>query len=260
MKVHVLRNRADFAFDAGGLAQQLLIEALARNTSREANIIFAAAPSQNEVLEGLFEAGNIDWSRVNFFHMDEYVGLPRTHRASFRGFFEKRIPRSVLGRFKSVNWIEGDAPNLDEHIDTMNQLLEPLFIDVCFCGVGENRHLAFNDPPCRIGNVPPLIKVRLDRACREQQHAEGHFDSFDEVPETALSLSVPYLLRAKRIVCAVPGARKAAAVSSTLSSIRPTPEIPSSYLMTHPACDMYLDLDSAAETGLTVGTHEIDPG
>ena len=233
--------------NAGELAERFLLEALEQDEI--VNIIAAAAPSQDATLNRLFSQPSIPWERVNFFHMDEYVGIPRTHEASFRRYFDDRIPKEVLKRLASATWIDGDAKDQKAELSRLRQALRRRRIDLLLCGIGENTHLAFNDPPCRIKpRTPPVLIVKLDQACREQQVAEGHFPSLDAVPTKAYTLSVPFLMSADRIVCSVPGERKANAVWRVFNCSTCSPWIPASYLKRHQNAHLFID----AASGKTV--------
>ena len=246
MRVHILDDRKLLGAKAGYFAAINLRAAL--EAQRTVNAIFAAAPSQDETLDNLFAEPDIAWQRVNFFHMDEYVGIRRRHKASFRNYFDRRIPRLIRKRLKSCTWIEGNAKSPKRELIRLNRRLTGLRIDLCCLGIGENGHLAFNDPPCRMGDdVPPVILVDLDLRCREQQVNEGHFPDLDSVPKTAFSMSVPFLLTAKSLVCSVPGPWKADAVKALFDCVTPNPNNPASYLRRHPDCDLCLDQESAAK-------------
>lgn len=252
MKVHVSPSKSELGLNAGDLAAKFLFEAL--DLHEAANIIAAAAPSQDATLNRLFSQPSIPWERVNFFHMDEYVGIPRSHTASFRRYFDDRIPDDVLKRLRSATWIDGDAKDQKAELSRLNQVLNGRRIDLLLCGIGENTHLAFNDPPCKVKpKTPPVLIVRLDRACREQQLAEGHFPSLDRVPTKAYTLSVPFLMTAKRVVCSVPGDRKATAIWRVLRCAKSTPWIPASYLKRHENSHLFVDTASGKAAGCKSG-------
>lgn len=211
----------------------------------EINVMFAAAPSQNETLEALLEADGIDWSRINAFHMDEYVGIDPDHRASFRNFLRKAI--FDLKPFKSVNLIDGKAKDCEEEADRYTQLLERHPLDVCLLGIGENGHIAFNDPSVADFNDPKGVKiVELEDVCRMQQVHDGCFDSFDEVPKYAFTVTIPALLRAKHMFCSVPAPTKANAVYHMLND-EIGEQCPATALRSQPDARLYLDKDSAAK-------------
>jgi glucosamine-6-phosphate deaminase len=208
-----------------------------------ARVILASAPSQNELLANLIKVG-LDWSRVTIFHMDEYVGLPADHSATFRAYQHEH----VLSRIKpaAFHGIRGEAANLTAECQRYSALLREAPIDLVCLGIGENGHLAFNDPPVADFNDPAWVKpVELDHLCRQQQVHDGCFPSLDAVPLTALTLTIPALFSARAIVGAVPGPRKAAAVRDTLTGAIST-ACPASILRKHSNAALYLDRESAA--------------
>ncbi len=210
-------------------------------------MVFAAAPSQNEVLSGLREAEGIDWPRVEAFHMDEYPGLPAGDSRRF-GFFlrEALFSRVPLGRVEYLAPVPVLAgPDLRREADRYAALLSEAPVDLVCLGVGENGHIAFNDPGVADFSDPRTVKeAELDPACRAQQVHDACFSSLDEVPRIALTLTVPALLSGGRLFCAVPGPAKARAVNRMLTG-PVSPDCPASALRRHPACVLYLDTDSA---------------
>jgi glucosamine-6-phosphate deaminase len=206
-----------------------------------ASIILATGASQFEMLSALIEE-EIDWSRVTAFHLDEYLGIPLSHPASFRKYLKERFVDRVS--IKEFHYIDGEAdPSVE--IRRLNELIEQHTIDVAFIGIGENAHLAFNDPPADFKTTVPYIEVELDRDCRQQQFNEGWFPSVEAVPERAISMSVNYILKSTSIICTVPGERKAIAVKETIENDI-TPNIPATALKTHPSVFLYLDPDSSS--------------
>ena len=217
------------------------------STRPRCRMVFAAAPSQNEVLSGLREAQDIDWSRVEAFHMDEYPGLsaedPRRFGSFLRDALFSRIP---LGR---VEYLAprplSSGPEARREAERYASLISEAPIDLVCLGVGENGHIAFNDPGVADFSDPLLVKeAELDPDCRAQQVHDGCFSSLDEVPRTALTLTVPALLSGGRLFCAVPGSAKARAVHRMLTG-PVSRDCPASALRTHPACVLYLDAESA---------------
>jgi glucosamine-6-phosphate deaminase len=210
----------------------------------ECTIIVATGASQFEMLDALVQEPDIDWSKVTAFHLDEYVGLPESHPASFRKYLRERFVSRVpkLGRFVPVR---GDAADLDQEIHHLNAMLRGREVDVCFAGIGENCHLAFNDPPADFNVDDPYIVVTLDEACRRQQLGEGWFPSFDAVPNRAVSMSIRQILRSAHIVLTVPDERKAAAVRAAVEG-DVSPDFPASVLQQHGSCSLYLDPPAAA--------------
>jgi len=209
-----------------------------------ANIIVATGASQFEMLDALTMQHGIGWNAVTAFHLDEFVGLPIAHRASFRLYlwrrFVSRLPLP-LAAFHYVNAEQDPAAEC--------QRLAPILrrhpIDVAFVGIGENGHLAFNDPPADFETDESYLVVNLDDACRRQQFGEGWFDSLDEVPRRAISMSVRQIMSARKIICTVPDQRKAEAVRAAVEG-PVTPHVPASILQRHPDVTLYLDLASAS--------------
>lgn len=186
---------------------------------------------------------NVDWSKVTIFHLDEYVGLSDKHPASFRLFIHTNLTDHVTP--KAAYYIEGDAPDAQAECRRYAELMRSHPIDLCHCGIGENGHLAFNDPPVADFHDPYLIKVvQLDAACRRQQVGEGHFATMNDVPTHALSVTIPGLLAARHVICVVPEKRKAQAVHDTLLGPIAT-SCPASVLRRQAQAVLYLDRDSA---------------
>jgi glucosamine-6-phosphate deaminase len=209
-----------------------------------ANIVLATGVSQFEVLAVLVRRGDIDWSRVTAFHLDEYVGLPISHKASFRRYLNERFV-SLLPALGGFHPIGGDAPDLAAEVVRLGALIARHPIDVTFAGIGENGHLAFNDPPADFDAAEAFRVVTLDERCRRQQLGEGWFPTFEDVPRQAISMTIPQIMKSKLIVLAVPDGRKAEAVRGTL--VGPvTPMVPASILRRHPACHLFLEPESSA--------------
>lgn len=209
----------------------------------EANIVLATGVSQYEFLDVLRRVEGIDWASVTAFHLDEYLGLAAHHPASFRRYLRERFFDYLP--FGAVHLLEGDAPDPVQECRRYAALLEERTIDVACIGVGENAHLAFNDPPADF-DAPDLVHVvNLDEACRRQQVGEGHFATLEDVPQQALSLSIPAILAARTISCMVPDRRKAQAVRCALEGPI-LPDCPASALRRHPDCRLYLDAASAS--------------
>jgi glucosamine-6-phosphate deaminase len=207
-----------------------------------ARIIAATGASQFEFLEELTAAPGIEWRNVEIFHLDEYVGLPITHAASFRKYlFERLIRKTGITRYHLLDG-EGDVERVAARV---GQELQRQPIDLAFAGIGENAHLAFNDPPADFTIDDPYLIVELDEACRQQQVNEGWFATVNDVPKRAISMSVRQILRSKEIIVAVPEERKAQAVKNSLEG-EISPLVPASILRTHPNTTVYLDKDSAA--------------
>jgi len=207
-----------------------------------ARIIAATGMSQVDFLDALTRDDQIDWRKVEMFHLDEYVGLPLTHPASFRKYlFERLIHKVGLTNHHLLDGT-GDA---NETVRVVGEALRVAPVDVAFVGIGENGHLAFNDPPADFQTEEPYLIVELDEACVRQQVGEGWFANISEVPRRAISMSVRQILKAKEIVCVVPDARKAAAVKLCFEG-EISPMAPASILRTHPAATIYLDRASAS--------------
>ena len=227
---------------AGAAAAQAAAAIRSAIASRgRARIVAATGASQFAFLEALTTIPGIDWKRVKLFHLDEYIGLPMNHPASFCKYLQERL----IGKTGITNGhlMKGDA-NPAEVMQLAGDAIVQSPIDVAFVGIGENGHLAFNDPPADFQTEDPYIIVQLDEACRRQQVAEGWFETISEVPERAISMSIRQILKAREIVCVVPDARKATAVQTCLEG-NINPKAPASILRTHPNTTIYLDRSSA---------------
>ncbi len=210
-----------------------------------ATIILATGTSQFAMLEHLVREPGIDWSCVTAFHLDEYVGIPPTHPASFRKYLKERVA-DQLPALKAFHYIQADSPSLSEEIERLSELIWGRRIDVAFIGIGENGHLAFNDPPANMTTDNPYLVVDLDERCRLQQVGEGWFATLDDVPRQAVSMSIRQILKAERIVCTVPDARKAEAVEMALNA--PIgPMAPCAALRTHHDCWLMVDYPAAGK-------------
>ena len=210
-----------------------------------ARIIAATGASQFEFLAALCAIPGMNWRKVELFHLDEYVGLPMDHPASFRKYLlERLIQKAGIEKF---HLLDGEK-NPEETVRQVGVLLQAAPIDVAFVGIGENGHLAFNDPPADFSTQEPYLIVQLDNACRMQQVGEGWFSGISEVPEKAISMSIQQILRAREILCVVPDARKANAVKACLEG-EVSPMAPASILQTHADATIFLDTASAAMLG-----------
>lgn len=241
LKVTVYQTHEEMGQQAALEATQALRQVLAEK--EECNVIFAAAPSQNSFLAALCEA-DVDWSRVNAFHMDEYIGLDEAAPQRFGNFLKEAIFAKVP--FKSVSYIQGNAADIDGEIARYSALLKEHPVDIVFMGIGENGHIAFNDPHIAKFDDPCVMKaVELDERCRQQQVNDGCFAALDLVPRFALTLTVPTLFSASNIFCMVPHSTKAEAVMKTVKEeIREL--LPASILRIHNNARLYLDKASAA--------------
>jgi len=207
-----------------------------------ARIVAATGTSQFEFLDALTTAPGIDWTRVEMFHLDEYVGLAIDHPASFRKYLLERLIRKTGMTRHHLLDAEHDAARV---ADRIGEEITRAPIDVAFVGIGENGHLAFNDPPADFATEQPYLIVTLDDACRRQQVGEGWFASVDEVPARAISMSVRQILKSREIICVVPDARKAQAVKACVAG-EVSPMAPASILQTHANATVYLDRESAS--------------
>ncbi|HWL53121.1 MAG TPA: glucosamine-6-phosphate deaminase [Chthoniobacteraceae bacterium] len=220
---------------------RLIREAIEKNG--RANIIVATGASQFEMLKALIEE-DLPWEKITGFHLDEYVGMPITHPASFRGYLWERFHRQLNRPLRAFHYVAGDEDPQAE-CDRLDALIKEHPIDVCFAGIGENAHLAFNDPPANFDTEAAYLVVDLDEACRKQQLGEGWFATLDDVPKQAISMSIRQICKSKAIILSVPDARKAQAVAGSLQG-PVTNMVPSSILQNHPDTTIYLDPDSAS--------------
>ena len=241
LKIFTCQTREEMGEYAAMVAADEIKEMLQQK--EELNVVFAAAPSQNEFLAFLQKAKGIDWGRINAFHMDEYVGLKIGESGSFTNFLNNAI-FNILP-FKNIYRINGAASDADEECKRYTDLLKTHPIDIVFMGVGENGHIAFNDPSVADFNDKAFVKtVKLDDICRMQQVHDKCFDSIDHVPQYAYTLTIPALLSAKRILCIVPGKTKAPAIARMLMGAIEE-ECPASILRNHSNAKLFLDVDSA---------------
>jgi glucosamine-6-phosphate deaminase len=243
--VRVYASPASLAAEAAQTAREHLAETL--RCQDTAAVILACANSQIQFLEALVRPGGVVWEKVTLFHMDEYLGIEADHPASFRRFLRDRVER--LTRPRAVHYLAGDALQPLAECERYAGLLRSQPIDLCCLGIGENGHVAFNDPPVADFTDPRLVKiVRLDEKCRQQQVGEGHFPSLAAVPQYACTLTVPALCSARKMLCIVPEKRKAAAVRAALRG-PVSPECPASILRRQPHCTLFLDSESASLLG-----------
>jgi glucosamine-6-phosphate deaminase len=209
-----------------------------------ANIVLATGASQFEMLEGLVRAPDINWNRVTAFHLDEYAGLPVAHRASFRLYLWQRFVIRLPVPIGAFHWIDAERDPADE-CARLSSIIRQHSIDVAFAGIGENAHLAFNDPPADFESEEAYIVVELDDACRRQQLGEGWFQTLEDVPRRAISMSVRQIMKSGKIVASVPDRRKAEAVRAAVEGAV-TPNVPASILQRHTDVVLHLDPDSAS--------------
>jgi glucosamine-6-phosphate deaminase len=241
LHVHVHPDRATMGATAATQAARILRETIAKQGN--ARIIVASAPSQDELIAGLVAAPDIDWSRVTVFHMDEYVGLSADHPASFRHYQQQHLLAQV--RPAAFHGICGEVSDPLGECKRYAALLKEASIDLVCMGIGENGHIAFNDPPVADFDDPYAVKlVELDVACRQQQVNDGCFPSFDSVPRQAITLTCPALMSGRTLVCVVPGPRKAVAVTNMLCGPVGA-ACPATILRRHADATLHLDMKSA---------------
>lgn len=209
-----------------------------------ANIIVATGASQFSMLEHLLAEPEIAWERVTIFHLDEYVGLPISHPASFRQYLWDRFVKRLPHPPRAFHPLNGEI-DADSECRRLGELISAVTIDVAFIGIGENGHIAFNDPPADFETTTPYTIVTLDEACRKQQFGEGWFPTFEDVPSEAISMTVSEILRSRHIICTVPDKRKAEAVRNAVKG-PVTNTVPASILQTHASTDLFLDEASAS--------------
>jgi glucosamine-6-phosphate deaminase len=242
MKIHIHNSREESGQTAANEAILLLRNLLSKQEF--ATIILATGASQFELLKALVATTEIDWSRVIMFHLDEYIQLPETHPASFRKYLKERFI-NLLPALKDIHLINGEFEPPEKECSRLNSIITRHTVDLAFVGIGENGHLAFNDPPADFQTEQPYIIVNLDNECRKQQLGEGWFKSFEEVPRKAISMSVKQIMKSKHVICCVPDKRKAKAVNNCFEQ-EVSNLYPSSILQLHPDCSVYLDRDSSS--------------
>ncbi len=247
LQVRVFETRREMGLNAAKDVEHKLKRIIAEKG--EATVVFAAAPSQNELLEELL-ACDVEWNHVRAMHMDEYVGLPKDAPAGFGNFLRRAIFDRVT--FKEIHYLSDAGEEEAEACAAYSALLEKYPPDLILLGVGENGHLAFNDPPVADFNDPHLVKVvELDEVCRKQQVNDGCFPSLEEVPKFALTLTMSAITRIPETVAVVPGILKANAIEAMLHGPIST-ACPASILRTHPSSVLYLDMDSASKAKLSL--------
>ncbi|MCA9732693.1 MAG: glucosamine-6-phosphate deaminase [Deferribacteres bacterium] len=239
LNVVIAQNKNALGEQAALKGAEFIREAIARKG--EAHIIVATGASQFEMLEILVKQ-DIDWSKITAFHLDEYIGIPATHPASFRKYLKERFVEKVA--LKEFHYVQGDAEPYAE-CKRLGSLIAQQEIDVAFVGIGENGHLAFNDPPADFDTDEAYLVVQLDEACRQQQLGEGWFKTLNEVPQSAISMSIKQILKSQAIICTVPDQRKAMAVKNAVEGSI-TPQVPASVLQKHPQTYLFLDKDSSS--------------
>lgn len=242
MDIIVKNSKEEAGSEAARIGAEAIRAALAEKGF--ANIIVATGASQFEMLGSLVSLSDIDWSRVTCFHLDEYAGMSMDHPASFRRYLKERLVDQLPVPPKAFHYIDAETDPVAE-CARLAELIQDVEIDVAFIGIGENGHLAFNDPPADFETEEPYLVVQLDEACRQQQSGEGWFATLQDVPEQAISMSVRRILKSKKIVCTVPDYRKATAVKHAVEG-PVTPRLPASILQQHADVSLLLDVHSAA--------------
>jgi glucosamine-6-phosphate deaminase len=242
LAVRVYASQADLSQDVARITKAYLLETLAAKGAAAA--ILATGNSQIKFLEELVRLGEVDWSKITLFHMDEYLGIDAGHKASFRRYMRERVEARVKPR--AFHYLEGDALLPMDECDRYTKLLRAQPIDLCCLGIGENGHLAFNDPPVANFEDKRCVTIaRLDEACRLQQVGEGHFANMAVVPQYALTLTIPMLCAAKKMLCIAPEKRKAQAVKAALQGPIST-DCPASILRRQAHATLFLDADSTS--------------
>ena len=243
MKIDITDSKIEMGQHAANMAAEKICSAIAERG--EARVIFASAASQFEFIEALIAHKEIDWSKVCGFHLDEYVGLSADHPASFRRFLKERLLAKLPCPVKSFTFVCGDAPDTAAECARLEAAIREKPVDLACIGIGENGHIAFNDPPADFETDAAYAVVALDEVCRMQQVGEGWYPNLDAVPTHAFSMTVPQILAADTIVVIVPDDRKAKAVSMAVDGPI-TNMCPSSILRTHPRCTLFLDKPAAS--------------
>lgn len=237
MEITIAKDKEQLGTQAAAAGAEKIRNAI--QARDEAHIIVATGASQFEILAALAEEPGIDWSRVTGFHLDEYVGIPLSHPASFRRYLWQRFVATLPVPMRAFHFIDAEIDPRAE-CARIGNVIATHPIDVAFIGIGENAHIAFNDPPADFETPEPYLVVDLDEACRSQQLGEGWFASFKEVPRQAISMSVKQILKSSAIICTVPDERKAAAVKTAVEGPL-SADCPASALQTHADCRLFLD-------------------
>jgi glucosamine-6-phosphate deaminase len=242
MKIEVFKSKAECGAAAADRAAEVLRKAIA--DKGRASFVVATGASQLDFLKALTAIEGIDWGLTTLYHLDEYIGFNPDHPASFRRYLKQRLVDVVHPG--TVNFIQGEAADTAAECRRISAIISEDRIDVAFVGIGENGHLAFNDPPADFDTEAPYIVVELDDACRRQQLGEGWFASLDEVPTAAISMSIRQIMKSEQIICTVPDERKARAVKQCFEG-EISPLHPASILRSHPRAFVYLDEAAASQ-------------
>jgi glucosamine-6-phosphate deaminase len=242
VKIEVLKTKSECGAAAADRGADILKQAIAARG--RASFIVATGASQFDFLKSLTQKQGIDWVLTTMYHLDEYIGFTADHPASFRRYLKERLVDVVQPG--AVHFIQGEAADAGAECRRLNDIISQDKIDVAFVGIGENGHLAFNDPPADFDTETPYIIVELDEACRQQQFGEGWFAALEEVPTTAISMSIRQIMKSASIICTVPDARKAGAVKQCFEG-EISPMHPASILREHPRSFIYLDEPAASQ-------------
>ena len=241
MKIEVFKTKAECGAAAADRGAQILKKTIA--AKGRASFIVATGASQFDFMKALTQKDGIEWQNTAMYHLDEYIGITEEHPASFRRYLKERLVDVVQPG--TVHFIQGEAADPAAECRRMNDIISQDNIDVAFVGIGENGHLAFNDPPADFDTELPFIIVELDRACRQQQFGEGWFASLEDVPTTAISMSIQQIMKSEAIICTVPDERKARAVKQCFEG-EVSPMHPASILREHANAFVYLDEPAAS--------------
>jgi glucosamine-6-phosphate deaminase len=242
MKKFIYKTKYQAGKSAAAEVAKAIKDAIKQNG--QANIILATGTSQLDMLENLITDKGIDWSKVTMFHLDEYIGLPANHPASFRRYLKEHFVDKVPG-LKSAHFVQGDADDPKQECLRLGAIITARSIDVALVGIGENGHLAFNDPPADFQTQQPYIIVELDERCRRQQLGEGWFATLEQVPRRAISMSIRQIMKSDCLIVTVPERRKAEAVKNALEG-QVTNMCPASILQRHKNCKIFMDEDAAS--------------
>jgi len=242
MEKFIYKTKLEMGAAAATQAAEAIKQAI--ESKGEANIILATGTSQFETIKSLTSSSEIDFSKVTMFHLDEYIGLAKDHPASFRKYLKERFVDKVPA-LKAIHFVEGDADNPQQECRRLGDIIAKNPIDVALIGIGENGHLAFNDPPADFETEEPYIIVELDERCRGQQLGEGWFETLEQVPRRAISMSIRQIMKSECLIVSVPNKRKAEAVRNALEG-KVTNMCPASILQKHKSCKIFLDKEAAS--------------
>lgn len=246
MDINIFETEEEMGAAAARDGAEIIRTAIEKNG--EARIIVATGASQFTVLSNLIKEEGIDWSKVTGFHLDEYIGIDENHPASFRGYLRDRFVTQVP--LKAFHYINGEN-DPEAECEKTGVALQEKPIDAAFIGIGENGHIAFNDPPADFETEKPYLVVELDDACRQQQFGEGWFPTFEDVPQKAISMSVNQILKSGRVFCSVPDERKSEAVAGCVNG-QVTPDCPASIMQDKDYISLYLDKPAASKLDVEV--------